>query len=363
MGEIQPFISSIRPIDRHFNVSHGSQLVAARQAVYYCLEGDRQPPDYGVEIVNTLAQAGVSDRAKIVDVGCSFPWDLKLLQLAGHTGELIGIDPNTAQFKNLPYWEIRGSREQFLALLAANDEAGLGAFLKRRMGNSDNEEFAGITLMKGWAHFIPLRSGMVDVVISSFSAQQWDEARQRESFAEIKRILRPNADYAASDALTANGRLQAGLFAKMASGERNKCGIHERERAISEYLSQQMSRRIIGPVPMQAGFTYEKGLKVLPHAFRYIHIKYFQEKIVFDSRGDKEIALNSYRSLFDQYMDEGGNIVPEAQCEKALQEVVGREIEEGIRTGNYVTDVMDRAETVCSDALHHLEGFELVNSR
>lgn len=336
----------------NYDTAEGKNKIAARQAVYWCLEPGVQPPDYDLEIIAGLQHAELSPLSTIVDIGCSFPGGfLKLCGLTGLRARLIGIDPYAKQFSGLPYLEPQGSREEFQALLCEGDDARLAQFFKQ-VGEPAADEFKNITLYQAGADFIPLPDCSVDAVTTIFSG--YHAFQNHEALAEVKRILkRPSPMGAKTE--------RAGIHADANSGNENKEGMIEDEGRVAEVLSVITGCKISPPPPLQAGFTSEDTLETFPGMYRHVYVKRIEQEIVFNV--GREIVLSAHRTYRDSYMVEDSSlpekyrdvsyddkpVVNERTFERALETVVSGQIDDAEEAGEVITDKVRRTIIFASD--------------
>lgn len=337
--------------DSRFDTPAGGEGVNARHNVYLL---SQTRPDFIVEIILAAREAGVSQDASVLDLGPSFPWDLIAWSLYGHSADkLAAADPYVKQYKDLPYLRPILPTVEVAKLLDTDRQTDKRHYFEQvtNTGNPkvyDDYKVGGMTLYEAGADSLPIATSSIDVITSAFSWQQIDPDKQPASLREVLRLLKNVEDYGEEgDAL--GTRQQAAIFAMAASGNLNKEEVHEKEIEIAKLLSLMLGIIIVPPKPLQAGFTYEDALEILPAHFNKVYAKFFKEDMPVDSRFALEIVLNSFRSLFNQYTDEAGNVVNKAFAEIALQEVVGTWVEEGLETGQPMTIKMDRALIICSE--------------
>lgn len=338
LSEIDPTTASVRqPTDwsEHYDEADGPAKVAARRAVYDCLEPGVEPVNFEIEVIDALHHAGFSNTATVVDIGCSYPSFLEMWKLSGHFGELIGIEPNTKQFNGLPFWQPHGADATLAALKFQGDQEKLDAFYKLNAGDSATE-LEGIDLFEADANFIPLPDGTVDLASFMFSFYHVPKDKQAPALEEVRRVLRAGKD-------------GAGILALATSGEDNKEVARQDELRIGKLLSLIMKTTVTPPEPLNSGFTSEDATLLLPKMFRYAYVYEYKTKIVINDRSSMHIYLNSHRSLLDKYRDKENKMPEHFYFEKVLASVVGSKIEDDIMDNGKFEDTLSQALFFASD--------------
>lgn len=316
--------------EKIYGSTHSVSDIAARQVLYWrLLRPPEQAPDYNFEVISGLQQAGVPETATIVDIGCADEDFLLQWQLTGHTGKLIGIEPNTIQFNGLPYWQLlepsQGSQERKYAL-----NAGSG------------RQLPGIDLYEGAADFLPLADGSVDVTVTNFSG--YHAFQNQRGLWEVARVLRP----------AGTGTDRAGIHVDTGSGNENKGYMIGQEQKIARWLTHKLGVEVAPPPPLQAGFTSENVVEVFPRLFRFVYVKLIRQELVLTI--DPEAVADAHRTyrpsysvksdmLADTFRDQDHEdrlVVGRELFEIALDEVVMRELEEARLQNREVTDQVRR---------------------
>lgn len=294
---------------RHYDTPEGPRKVAARRAVYDCLEEGVEAVNFEIEVITALGMAGLRDTATIVDVGCSYPSFLELWQITGHKGRLIGIEPNTEQFNGLPFWQPLGADSGEL-----KEEDRFKAFFKRH-GGAENLGMPNVELFEAHANYIPLPNESADLVSFMFSFYHVPKEKQPTAIDEAKRVL-----------VSQSGDEVTGVFALATSGNHNKEGIRENETKIAAVLSELMGMEIQPPEPLNSGFTSEDAEELLTKKFQYVAEFEHKARIVFDTPFHKAVLLNAYHSLHDKYRHKSGITPDKRTFELATQNVVGEQL-------------------------------------
>jgi hypothetical protein len=327
--------------NQHYNDPLGSEKVEQRRAVYDCLRPGEHPVNFERELRAAAVHAGLDAGASIVDVGCSFPWFLLSWQGSGHTGRLVGIEPNTAQFNGLPYWEPKDGQHDPKSLLDGMPPDALELFFSQI--EVENDALPGIHLFKSDANFIPATSGSVDLLSFMFSFYHVRKDRQLPAIIEARRVLRK--DTSRQDAL---GRV-SGMFALATSGNQNKRGIRENEIRIAAMLSELYGEEVTPPEPLNSGFTTEDARTVLPPSFRYVYEYLHETEMFIDSDDDVAVVIKAYKTLRDKYRKTSGEFPDKLTFSLVLRECVELEMFERIDKGSETVDHISQSLFLASD--------------
>lgn len=350
LSEIDPTTPGTRqPTDwsEHYDEADGPAKVAARRAVYDCLEPGIEPVNFEVEVIDALHYAGFSDTATVLDIGCSYPSFLELWQLCGHRGRLIGIEPNSKQFNGLPFWQPQATDPNPAVLKSDGYKDKFGAFYKLNEGDSA-KELEGVELFEADANYIPLPDGTVDLASFMFSFYHVPKAKQGLALEEARRVLRASNH-------------GAGILALATSGGDNKEAARKDEERIASLLSVVMKSSITPPEPLNSGFTSEDATVVLPEIFRHVYVFEHRAKIVINDSNSTHTYLNSHRSLRDKYRDENECMPPLVLFEKVLDAVVAARVEDAIIENGRFEDRLSQALFFASDETINLpEKFRLL---
>lgn len=319
--------------DEHYQTPAGPSKIEARKAVYLCLEQGVEPVDFEAEAINALDHSKLDGLATIVDVGCSYPSFLQLWKLCGHRGRLIGIEPNTAQFNGLPFWQPLDKDPVLESLIKNRDIQKIQEYYRLNDGGKRDPELDGIDLYQATADLLPLEGDSADVVTSMFMFYHIPKEKQADSILEVRRILKP----------------ETGVFVLATSGNQNKGGMRKNETKIAQALTTLMGEEFVPPPPLSSGFTSEDALEVLPKYFPYVYAFEHNEKIVINDEFRVQILLNSYRSLRDTYLSERGEIPEEDVFERALASVLGEQVEAVLRDKARIEDKLSQALFMASD--------------
>lgn len=257
----------------------------------------------------------------------------------GCIGHLIGIDPNSSQFNGLPYWQPLKSNPTLAVLKSAESWIELEKSLKAE---------DGITLFEARADTVPLPDHFADAVTTVFSG--YHAFRNPEALPQIKRILK-----------TSETTHRAGIHADATSGRENKERMIDDESRIAKVLSIIMRQVILPPPPLQAGFTAEDTLEIFPQFYQHVYVKHIKQEIIFNLK--REVILNAHRTYRDSYQPKSGHlseksrdkkytdrhVIKEEIFERALEIVVGGQIDDAEEAGELVTDKVRRMVTFASD--------------
>ena len=309
--------------------------VLKRQLVYWCTEGriaGEPAIDLEIEAHKALTHAGVPATATIMDVGCSFPNFLNYWKLMGHTGRLIGVEPNTKQFEGqLSYWRP-------VATLPGQRGGNAGKSIYELVGNTAKPGFEGVEMFASTVDSLPLHDGEVDVLTSMFMFYHVPRDVQPFALQEIKRQLKP----------------ETGIFVLATRGFDNKSGIRANEARIAQALSRMRGEWISPPPPVNSGFTSEDARKILPAYFPEVREYNHRDRLLFRYAPDAQIEgadilQGAYYTLRAMYKNSGGESVSDEEFEFAFREVLGTDID-GVRTGkNVIRDTLDESLFIASD--------------
>lgn len=322
------------------NPSEGGELefrLRDNLAVQYQIDGARKvydrfilnefsdnPVDFEQKTIETLGLVGIKGSEVIADVGTADGHFLQLLRLYGHTGELIGIEPNTQQFEHAPLWQPLDPDPLLELIKAIHGPEAVKGFYQKLSTELATSLPDGIKLLEGHANYIPLPNQSVDVMSALFSFYHVDTEKQPQAFAEIKRVLK-----------------QEGVFVLTTSSQDNKLGHRIFERAIAKSLG------VAKPPTMNSGFNTERAETELPKYFEYVY-QFVNSATMLITNSDRlQAYLRSQRSLRDQY-----NPIPdEVAFERALNEIVASRIIALIKHGEkkQFTDIIRRSMFICSD--------------
>ncbi len=329
-----------------YDTPDGKTGVDIRQMVYQLLKPGVEAPDYDQIVIEGAQLAGISNEARILDIGCSFPRFLQLWRMAGHKGELIGIDPNVKQFGDLPYWELRGSSAEFEALQREGNPVKLAEFF-RLMGRPGQGDFEGIKLYRAGAGFIPLQSDSVDLDVSIFSG--YHAFVHRQALEEAKRVLKVARR---RDHMILPGE-RAGISAFATSGNENKRRMQKDQVTMASLITIILKQEIAPPPPLQDGFTSEDAAAILPEIYKYVYRRPFRQEIVYNL--GKEIVLMAHRTFRPSFRPASGElptqfrdlsserpIIKPKVFEYALQAVVAGHIDDAMEAGRDITDIASR---------------------
>lgn len=335
----------------NYDTADGKAKIAARQAVYWCLADNIKPPDYDLEVIQGFEHAGIEPNATLLDIGSSKPSFHKLCKMTGTGGKLISIDPYEKQFGGLTFYEPQGGREEFEALLKDGDATKIANFLKEIRG-TEHGEYEGITLIKAGADFIPVEDGSVDGATTIFSG--YHAFKNPGALYEIKRKLRVPSGVGRT-------AIRAGIHADTTSGNENKETSIEKEGEVAFYLSRLLGRKILPPPPLQAGFTAERTLEVFPTIYNKVYVKRIEQEIIFN--GSKIIIMRAIMTYRDSFIPQSGTlpdkfrdldftdkpVIRKDIFNKAVEVVVGGQIEDAEEAGVLITDKVRRIITFSSD--------------
>lgn len=322
--------------DEHYNQTDGALKVDARRKVNFCLEEGVLPVYFDKEIIVGAEAAGLAEDAVIIDIGCSYPYDLNSWQQhSSKAGKLfrqfIGIEPNTQQFNGLRFWQ----------------PANIGAPVQEkqktkralRWGNL-GPALLGVELIKSDANDIPLDDSTVDMAAFNFSFYHIHKHLQRAAIRETKRVLKK---------LSGSETEVAGMITLSTSGNENKYYMRQNEIVIARMLSLLMGSAVTAPEPLNSGFTTEDAEVLLLQEFKYVYKFEHRGQIVIKNEEEEEILLAAYRTLRDKYTDENG-LKPSCEVfEIALQELVGKQLKDARDSDTHVTDLLRQAAFFASD--------------
>jgi ubiquinone/menaquinone biosynthesis C-methylase UbiE len=269
---------------RHNNYTGTAANVQMRWAAY---ERYSEPP-FDFEAV-LHEKMGVKAHEAIVDIGCGFGSFLfNMKNRFRHSGPLVGIDPNAAQF----------------------DQAKI------------NPEMQDMDLREGWAQDIPLSDNVAHIVTSLFAFYEIPQSEQPVAIHEILRILKEE------------GRAAFGT-----SGAENKLKQRDYEALIADYLNIEPPRR------MNQDFTSERADIFLPQYFKNVVRISHHADMVFKNLDELNIYLGSIYSMQDQF----NPIPPASELLRAINETVRGSIEEELRLTGAFRDKIRRDFYLCSN--------------
>ncbi|MDL2341990.1 MAG: class I SAM-dependent methyltransferase [Patescibacteria group bacterium] len=310
-----------------YNTVSGPEKIEARQRVYWlAVETDEtvdglKRVDLELETLIALQQAGVSNKATIVDIGCSFPNFLQLWKLHNHHGRLIGIEPNSKQLGSLAFWQ--------------PSEAGAGDKESYVLKPGVTKKgFEGIELYEAWADSLPLSSGEADVTTMMFMMYHVPKDLQLKALQEAKRIQKP----------------QHGIFALATRGKNNKAELRQVETAISEELSRLRGETVVAPPPVNSGFTSENAAVILPEVYEYVYAYQHRADLVMNSPVGAAIINRAVWSLLDKYVTIDGQPPTEEQFSSAVMHVLRRRFLAASAGQVALKDVLDESLFVASDS-------------
>lgn len=253
---------------RHYG-EDGASKVDARRVLNYCLGDGQETVDFDELTADTLRSAGIGRGATIVDVGCGGKLNfLQLMLQSGHVGELIGIEPNTAQIHGYPFWQPKDSEP-------ASDIKTV--------------KFGPITLIESDANYLPRPDQSVDALTLLFSGYHIAKNKQEAAFNEMKRVLKVSE--------------KAGIMAVALSHDGNKAGIRRQESAIAKWLSEKLKTEVKPPTPINAGLTTEEGLERVQNVFPNGNVWLYEHfaKITINTPGRFSRLLAAHRTTADLY--------------------------------------------------------------
>lgn len=315
--------------NEHYNTPEGKQKVDLRQTYYWCVEPGEYPTDYDAEVIQAAYMAGLDTNATIVDIGCSFPKFLELWQETGHTGRLIGVEPNYRQFNDLPYWKPLKAAQKVIELMDATEPAQNGELYVADWGKSKVIE--GVELFHTDAGNLPVADKSVDLATAMWCLYQIDEESQVPALNHIASKLKPE-----------------GMFAATLSGAQNKPAFIRLTEKLAHFMSELNQTTILPPPPLQDGFTSEKAAQVLPSIFSYVYTKHIRQPLIVHDTLSMTFMFNALLSLADRFVDDTGNPIAEQVLRDHVlmyfREVLGPQI----REGKFFHDQTDRTIFFCS---------------
>jgi len=320
--------------DAHYNQTDGALKVARRREVYSCLPPGEKPVYFDQVIIEAAETAGLSETATILDIGCSYPFDLKRWQEQSIARGMlyrtfIGIEPNIMQADGLNYWQPMPAAE--------TTTHPLGRLALTREGVM----FKGIQLIKTDANNLLQEPGTVDLAAFNFSFYHIAKELQRPALDEVRRALRKTVD---------DQTKVAGMLAISTSGNDNKAHMRHNELKIASLLSRALGSLVVPPEPLNAGFTTEDAEQLLPEVFEHVYkYEHPSGRIVIKNKRELAILMDAYRTLRDKYTDPQGQAPSEQAFESALRKIVKTEYDSARAEKRYVEDTLRQAAFIASD--------------
>jgi len=273
-GEIEP---NANILARNYQTS---QNVRARFMLYDFAD---EPMDMEAIVIDGL---GLKSNETVVDVGTADGNFLKRLEIEyGHTGLLLGVEPNYTQAnKQEPAWDPMSTGELAKSLSMNRNRSkieNIGAsMLQDIIKTFDENEPYKFNIVAATADAIPLKSNIAGAVTGFSVLYHLKKDDRPVAFNEFKRL--------------------GDRFAGSTSGETNKANHRLIEQEIGEYLSQIGIETTV-PAPMNTGFTTEKAKLELPQYYTNVYMVEQNCKMLINTAFRAERYLNSLMSMWNQF--------------------------------------------------------------